>query len=185
MEVDIISSENVLAAVTDEWKCLQVSAARFPFADPAAFSAWWQIRGRQGGRKLHVAAARQDGRLVALAPLVVTRRWGMRVLEWGGSEIFDYCDTLVADPSFCEPLWNTVRRSGLYDFGLLRDVHPRATCNGPLAAFARRTRHSRVEEIRFEWRSGDTWMVEALSALDAGILSTRRAPAVADRAAPV
>ncbi|MDQ2804535.1 MAG: hypothetical protein M3Y41_18325 [Pseudomonadota bacterium] len=138
MDAAVLTSEHALAAISEEWRSLDSRAARFPFADPALFEAWWRLRGRQGGRKLHVVTGRQDGRLVALAPQIVTRRWGMRVLEWGGDEIFDYCDALLEAQAWSEPLWDAIRRSGLYDFGLLREIHPAASCHGVLGGFAQR-----------------------------------------------
>src|SRR5690242_7274006 len=110
----IITCETTLTATVEEWKSLLSQAARFPFADPDLFIAWWQMRGKPAGHRLHVVTCRQDGTSVAIAPLVVTRRWGMRILEWGGSEIFDYSDTLLLDQTCREPLWQAIRRSGLY-----------------------------------------------------------------------
>jgi CelD/BcsL family acetyltransferase involved in cellulose biosynthesis len=163
MEFAVITSEMALAAITQEWGLLRNRVARFPFADPFLFSAWWQIRGKQGGRKLHIVTGRQDGKLMAVAPLVVTRRWGIRVLEWGGSEAFDYCDTLLEAKTWGEPLWDAIRRSGLYDFALLRDVHPLADCSHTIDTIAQRVRSRPVAEIRFRWPTSSLWMSEALS----------------------
>lgn len=163
MEFTVITSEKDLAATTQEWALLRNRAARFPFADPDLFSAWWHNRGKHGARKLHIATGRQDGKLTALAPLVVTRRWGIRILEWGGSEMFDYCDALLEAPSLGEPLWDAIRRSGLYDFALLRDVHSRASCSSAIGAFARPVGSRPVAAIEFQWPAGSVWMSEALS----------------------
>ncbi len=164
MNFAIITSDKSLAAVIEEWRLVQSRVARFPFSDPALFNAWWQTRGKQGGRKLHIVTGRHDGRLVALAPLVVTRRWGTRVLEWGGGEIFDYCDFLIEAQTLAEPLWDAIRQSGLYDFGLLRDVHPLTCCSNVPGSFAERVGSRRVSQIRFKWPSSTAWMIEALSA---------------------
>ncbi len=88
----------------------------------------------------------------------------MRVLEWGGSEIFDYCDTLLDAEIWSKPLWDAIRHSRLYDFGLLRDVHPLASCNNELGIFARQARHRRAFRIHFEWSSSSVWMADTLSA---------------------
>jgi CelD/BcsL family acetyltransferase involved in cellulose biosynthesis len=164
MKIDVITSETALMGIVREWKILQSRAARFPFANPGLFIVWWRMRGRQTGRRLHVVTGRENGELVALAPLVTTRRWGMRVLEWGGGELLDYCDTLLLDQTYNGPLWDAVRQSKLYDFGLLRDIHPGASCHPALATFAQQKGSVRDYRIRFEWPSSAAWMSDALSA---------------------
>jgi CelD/BcsL family acetyltransferase involved in cellulose biosynthesis len=163
MNYEVITSEVRLAAIAEEWERLHARAARFPFADSKSFMSWWQIRGKPAGRRLHIVTGRRDEQLVSLAPLVVTRRWGLRVLEWGGNELYDYCDTLADDDAPDQALWNVICQSGLYDFGLLRDVHPRAACKRTLRTFAQETRSSRALQIRFGFSSSTIWIQEALS----------------------
>lgn len=163
MDYETIITEASLIAVAAEWQQLHARMARFPFADPKSFIAWWQIRGKPSGRRLHVVAGRRDGRLVTLAPLVVTRRWGLRILEWGGSELYDYGDVLADGGASDYALWNIIRRSNLYDFGILRDVHPNAACRDAIRTFAQETRSSQSLQIRLDFPSSYVWM-QALSA---------------------
>lgn len=122
------------------------------------------MRGKQLHYELHVVMGRRDGKLVALAPLVVVHRWQMRILEWGGEEIFDYCDHLLASDAWSGPLWHAICRSQRYDFGLLRDVHPAASCKDTLATFAQSVASKSVSRIRFVWPSSSVWIEKALSA---------------------
>jgi CelD/BcsL family acetyltransferase involved in cellulose biosynthesis len=164
MQHEIITSGARLAAIATEWRWLHARVARFPFSDPTSFISWWHNRGESAGDRLHVVAGWRDGKLVSLAPMVVTRRRGFRVLEWGGAELYDYCDTLVDDGVPDQPLWNVIRRSGYYDFGFLRDVHPDAACLRPLMSFAREARSSRTLQLRFAVPSSAIWFQERLSA---------------------
>jgi CelD/BcsL family acetyltransferase involved in cellulose biosynthesis len=163
MECTIISSASSLAAITEEWDLLQARVSRFPFSNPVVFQAWWHTQGKRLQCELHVVMGRQDGKLVALAPLVVVHRLRMRILEWGGGELFDYCDHLLASDAWSEPLWDAIRRSQLYDFGLLRDIHPAASCKATLATFAHSVGSKPISRIRFEWPSSSAWMDTALS----------------------
>lgn len=163
MDFDIITSDMGLSALAEEWKQLHARAARFPFADPKSFISWWQIRGRPSGSRLHIVVGYRNGHLASLAPLVTTRRWGFRVLEWGGSELYDYCDTLADDEAAAQELWNVVRHSSFCDFAVLRDVHQHAACRSVLKTFAQETRSSRTLQIRLEFPSSDVWMRRFLS----------------------
>jgi CelD/BcsL family acetyltransferase involved in cellulose biosynthesis len=84
-----------LARLEPEWRRLADSVAEpLVFATPAWALAWWRHFG--GGRRLHLAGARRDGRLVALAPLCTTSRGGLRVREFLGSEEADTGGLLLA-----------------------------------------------------------------------------------------
>lgn len=163
MEIDVVSDETGLAAILGDWRALQARAARFPFSDPALFAAWWNLRGRHQHRELHLVTVRHQGALMALAPLVVAHQWPMRVLEWGGGELLDYCDFLLESDEWATPLWRAIQDSGNYDFGLLRDVHPHADCAPSLGARAQPVRRSQVSRIRLRWTSAQDWMDDALS----------------------
>ena len=162
MGFEIITNETRLSEIAAEWDDLHGRAARFPFADPATFIPWWQLRGKPAGCRLHIVTQRSGGRLVALAPLVVARRHGFRFLEWGGNELYDYCDTLAVDDAADQALWSAVRHTRLYDFGLLRDVHPGAVCRRALSSFAQRMPGKRIPQIRLGFPSSAAWM-ETLS----------------------
>jgi CelD/BcsL family acetyltransferase involved in cellulose biosynthesis len=64
-----------------------------PFGSHAWNRAWWTHYGEPGA--LRVGWLRRDGRLEALAPLMLVRRSGMRVLTALGGEQSDYTDVLV------------------------------------------------------------------------------------------
>ncbi len=163
MDYEIIRGETSLAAIAAEWENLYARAARFPFADSKSFMSWWHIRGKPTGRRLHIVIGRKAGKLVSLAPLVVTRRWGCRVLEWGGNELYDYCDMLADDDTPDERFWSVIRQSGHYDFGLLRDVHPQSVCKSALKTFAQEIGSSRAPQIRLTVPSSTARMQEVLS----------------------
>jgi CelD/BcsL family acetyltransferase involved in cellulose biosynthesis len=86
---------NALAALEPEWQRLVRSMAEpSVFASPEWVRTWWAHFGH--GRRLHLAGARRAGELVILAPLCTTRRHGLRVREFLGSEEVDVGGFLVA-----------------------------------------------------------------------------------------
>jgi CelD/BcsL family acetyltransferase involved in cellulose biosynthesis len=86
---------SALAALEPEWQRLIGSMAEPSiFASPEWTRTWWANFGE--GRRLHLAGARRAGELVALAPFCTTRRRGLRVREFLGSEEIDLGSFLVA-----------------------------------------------------------------------------------------
>jgi CelD/BcsL family acetyltransferase involved in cellulose biosynthesis len=84
-----------LARLEPEWRHLAATVSEpVIFAAPEWGLAWWRHFG--AGRRLHLAGARRDGRLVALAPLCTTARGGLRIREFLGSEEADVGTLLLA-----------------------------------------------------------------------------------------
>jgi CelD/BcsL family acetyltransferase involved in cellulose biosynthesis len=91
----------------DEWNALlEESTAHVPFLRHEYLRIWWQTRG--GGEwpqaELAIVTARQQGRLVGIAPLFVATppRGQPALLLLGSIEISDYLD-LIARPADLEP----------------------------------------------------------------------------------
>src|SRR5207244_3207037 len=98
MTLDVIDDINALAELAPEWRELvQNSAAPSPFLTPEWLLAWWTHLA--GSRTLHVLVVREEGRLMALAPLLVARGplgVGSRLEFLGaGHAGSDYLDVIV------------------------------------------------------------------------------------------
>lgn len=163
MNIEIFTSEAAVAALAAPWRQLQARAGRSPFTDPDWVDAWWRFLGQPGGARLRVAAGWENGRLVAVAPLAVTRRKGLRLMHWAGAEVFDYCDMLLEDQRHAAAMWQAVRRGGGYDLARIRDLAPAAACLPALSAFARPVRHAQAWHIRIDQPDGETWLAQLSS----------------------
>ncbi len=163
MDIQTISSEERVEELFEEWRALQFRVGRTLFTDPGFFAAWWDMRGRSSKRTLHVTVGRDQGRLVALAPLIVVRRYGFRFLEWAGVNVFDYSDTLLDDHVDGEPFWHAIRNSKRYDVAFIRGVRADFSCYDILARFGHSSRTSTTYRIDMAWASGEAWMEKAFS----------------------
>ena len=119
-----------------EWNSLLAEAiSDVPFLRHEYLSAWWQSRG--GGEwtqaALVLVSAREDGRLIGIAPLFKAEHQGRAALLLLGSlEISDYLDVIVRPedlPRFLAGLLDFLDRSGLtagtaYDWYNLPDSSP-------------------------------------------------------------
>src|SRR5258708_7573252 len=108
MHCEILTSEPAITAIAGEWQSLHSRAGCGIFSGYAWFDTWWRHLGQAGGFRPHVVIGRRDGRLVAIAPLAVMRRKGVRLLQWAGSEIADYSDFLLEKPEDASALWQAV-----------------------------------------------------------------------------
>jgi CelD/BcsL family acetyltransferase involved in cellulose biosynthesis len=93
---EIVTTQAALEALADEWADL---VARSPHATPFQAHAWitaWARAYCPVGR-MRVVVVRDEGRLVAAAPLHLVRRGPWRVLSPLGAELSDCTDVLVAD----------------------------------------------------------------------------------------
>jgi CelD/BcsL family acetyltransferase involved in cellulose biosynthesis len=122
LDVGVVRSAADFSALVDDWRDLQTAYGAYVFTDPALVEVWWRLRGEPRGETLHIVTARQAGRLVALAPLAVSRQSGLRFLRWAGTDVFDYCDALVSDEFSAAALWRAIRGSGGHDLALLKTI---------------------------------------------------------------
>ncbi len=121
-----------------------------------------------------MTTGRSQGRLVALAPLVVVRQYGVRFLGWAGGNTFDYNDTLLDDRADSEGLWCAIRTSGRYDVAFIRGVRNDCSCYDALARFGHPSRRIATYRIDMAWASGEAWMAEALSRLRRQLLRRKQ-----------
>ncbi|MFI8848746.1 GNAT family N-acetyltransferase [Streptomyces sp. NPDC053499] len=117
-------SEEQFAALAADWEALRSrNRSATPFQSHAWLWSWWRSYGRRG--RLRVVLVRENGRLVAAAPLMLVHR-PLPVLVTLGGSISDYQDVLLDDscPRAAGALaraLHTAFRSAVVD---LREVRP-------------------------------------------------------------
>ncbi|MGY1439263.1 GNAT family N-acetyltransferase [Streptomyces reniochalinae] len=88
-------SEEEFTELAEEWDGLRArNRSATPFLSHAWLASWWRAYGRRG--RLRVVLVRENGRLVAAAPLMLVHR-PLPVLVTLGGQISDYQDVLLDD----------------------------------------------------------------------------------------
>ena len=106
LHIEIISDVDRFRAVRNEWEDLWSRAnGHYHEAFAVCWESWLNIAGPRGS-KLRCIVGRQNGRLVMVWPLVVTRRGLWRVLRMLGPEAADYTSMLL-DPEAETVIYNT------------------------------------------------------------------------------
>jgi len=162
---EILTSEADVEALEGEWRHLQQSVGRTPFTNYDWFKAWWDNLGKSRGRTLHIVTGRIDQQLVAILPLAVLHKKGLRVLQNIGKESLFPCDILSESMEHTKTLWETARQSPLYDFSLIGDVEAGSDGDQILAGFSKRVKSEKFLILRSSWSNGDAWMASLPSKL--------------------
>jgi CelD/BcsL family acetyltransferase involved in cellulose biosynthesis len=163
LSVRIIEDPAAFAALETPWRTLDELPGVHPFQQFGWLSAWLNTLGAAGDWRLRVATLWRGERLIAVLPLGVRRYRGVRILEWMGSRVADYCDALV-DPDVdakaaLSTLWEAVERRGGFDLARFNHLREDAHIFNTLAErdpWTETLEHAGGVPIR--WSSGDEWL---------------------------
>ncbi len=104
LALETIRDRRAMYRLESEWRALMITASQsatiYQSFDWAAACA----KKMKPGAQLCILAARERGRLVAIAPLIVERRIGLSTLRWLGGSLAIYGDVL-AESSVDVPEW--------------------------------------------------------------------------------
>src|SRR5581483_12300907 len=92
LDIRIIEELSAFESLEGPWGQLDAQPGVRPFQEFGWSAAWVRTIGKAGGWRLRVGTLWQQGRLVAVLPLCVRRYKGIRMLEWIGARVTDYCD---------------------------------------------------------------------------------------------
>jgi CelD/BcsL family acetyltransferase involved in cellulose biosynthesis len=161
--VRILRSLAEVEAIAADWEALSSRAHARPFQTFAWSASWLRTVGATAEYRVAVGASWENERLVAILPLVVGRRRGVRLLQWIGAGASDYCDALI-DPSVAtspvlNELWHAYLAEGGFDLARLGQVRTDATIFEFLSSLKPwvETRES-ASGLDIKWASGQEWI---------------------------
>ena len=167
LRTEICSDLAQLADIGAEWHALWQRSGASIFQSPDWLMACWANRANGDRRLLRVALGWRGEELVAVLPLAITPRQGLRVLEWAARDDCDYCDALLAPdlaPAALTPLWRHICEAGGFDVALLNRLLPDARARallgpGSASAVALTPDHRREASLRVEgpFATPDSW----------------------------
>lgn len=164
--LEIVTTGTRLAAIATAWDALHASCGRSIFQSHGWVAAWWQTMGEAAGSALRIGLLWRGEALVAVLPLAISRRKGLRLLEWAAVAVTDYCDLLAAPgvtPDQIARLWAGIGHAGGFDLAMLQRLLPDAAARDLLlpAARAPRLALNHRSEVSYrvlaEGRTGAEW----------------------------
>ena len=104
---EIVRDPERAAALVEEWDELAEACHAGPFSRPTYALSWWR---HLGSGRLLVATVREDGRLVALAPLHERRLGPLWLVRWLGHGLGTVAEALVrpGHEQAAEQLWASI-----------------------------------------------------------------------------
>lgn len=135
--IEIVETPERLAAIGPAWSALWRANDALVFQSHAWVSAWWNTLPRHHGYRLRIGLLWAGDRLLAVLPLVVARRKGLRFLEWAAISCTDYPDVLAAPdcpPETLARLWLALCKRRGVDLIQLARLLPGARVRSMLAA---------------------------------------------------
>ncbi|MBN8905944.1 MAG: GNAT family N-acetyltransferase [Rhodospirillales bacterium] len=163
--IECVTTLDRLAAIDGAWQGLWQRTGADIFQHHAWLSAWAADAVARRAAGLRIMLAWEDERLVAILPLAIGAKRGLRVLHWAGQDFSDYCDALV-DPDAPWPaalvaLWDAALQKGGIDVVQMRQVRPDARARRILLQDGNglhvEDRHERCLRIDCEWPNGDAY----------------------------
>jgi CelD/BcsL family acetyltransferase involved in cellulose biosynthesis len=162
LESRVVEDLSQLSALQDAWRGLQPSV-RYPFQELGWYLAWARTIGTTGGRRLKCITLWDGARLVAVLPLALRRYKGIRLVEWIGGSVTDYCDAIVAPGVDAQDalatLWRTLNREVGFDVLRLGQVRADAVVSGFADSVDPwvETREGAFS-IPLKWSSSEEWL---------------------------
>ncbi len=127
--LEIVTSEERLAAIAPAWNALWREADGLVFQSHGWISAWWRTTSGRERRNLLIGLVWNGEVLETIMPFAVNRRRGVRILEWAAKDHSDYGD-LLALPGWkrdaAAALWREIARQGSFDMAYLNRLLPDA-----------------------------------------------------------
>jgi CelD/BcsL family acetyltransferase involved in cellulose biosynthesis len=174
LHIQILTSEAEVDAIADEWRGLQAAVGRVLFTDYDWLQAWWQTLAKPRGKSFHIVTGRRDGKLVALLPLAIWPKKGMRILQNAGKEGFYPSDVLALTDEDVAALWQAARTSPHYDFAVIGDVESNLPTSKALSAFATHRHTEKYPCLKGEWKDRDMWIASLPQSLRRELRRTTR-----------
>jgi CelD/BcsL family acetyltransferase involved in cellulose biosynthesis len=165
--LEIVRSADRLEAVGPAWMELWRQIDGLIFQSHDWVSAWWRAAADRDRRALRIGLVWQGDRLLAVVPLAIARRKGLRFLEWAAGSYSDYGDILMAPECSSEALtrlWKELARLGGFDlaflYRLLPDTPAKTLFAPGVSDGIRLGLHPRSEishRISGPWKDGAAW----------------------------
>ncbi|TIX92814.1 MAG: GNAT family N-acetyltransferase, partial [Mesorhizobium sp.] len=168
--LEVVRSADRLAAIEADWMHLWHRTDGLVFQSHAWISAWWNTVADRDQRALRIGLVWNGDRLVAVFPMAIGKRKGLRFLEWAAGSYTDYGDILVAPEcslSALQDVWARICGAGGFDIAFLNHLLPGAAVRkifAPDTSGGIRLRPNHREEVSYrvagQWESGAAWFAE-------------------------
>jgi len=163
--LEIVDSGQRLEAVGAAWTALWAQGDGLIFQSHDWVSAWWTTVPGQAERQLRIGLVWRGEELLAILPLAIQRRKGLRFLEWAANDCTDYADVLIhplCPPAALNRLWRELVAAGGFDLYFLNRLRPdskfRALLDAPDGLKLSANHRTEIcSQVAGDWTTGAQW----------------------------
>lgn len=163
---EIVSSDARLAEIGPAWNALWRREDGLIFQSYEWVAAWWKTVPGRESRQLRIGLIWRGTELMAILPLAIQRRKGLRFLEWAANDCSDYADVLMhphCPPAALTRLWKQAVAAGGFDLYFLNRLRPdakfRALLDGPDGPRLPANHRTEVSsQVAGDWTTGQQWL---------------------------
>jgi len=163
--LEIVDSTARLDEIGVAWTALWAKGDGLIFQSHDWVSAWWRTVPGQAERRLRIGLVWRGEELLAILPLAIQRRKGLRFLEWAANDCTDYADVLMhplCPPAAIARLWRELVAAGGFDLYFLNRLRPDARFGALLNAsdglrLAANRRTEICSQVAGDWATGAQW----------------------------
>jgi CelD/BcsL family acetyltransferase involved in cellulose biosynthesis len=163
--LEIVDSDARLADIGAAWNALWARGEGLIFQSHDWVAAWWKTVPGRDERQLRIGLIWRGEELMAILPLAIQRRKGLKFLEWAANDCSDYADVLM-DPrcsaAALKRLWQQVVAAGGFDLYFLNRLRPegkfRAVIDAPDGPnLPANHRTETASQVVGDWATGAQW----------------------------
>lgn len=162
---EIVSDEARLTEIGAAWNALWRQGDGLIFQSHDWVAAWWKTVPGRDRRQLRIGLIWRGDELMAILPLAIQQRKGLRFLEWAANDCTDYADILMdprCPPAALSRLWKQAVAAGGFDLYFLNRLRPDAKFRAILDApdGPRLLANHRTEicsQVAGDWTAGTQW----------------------------
>lgn len=162
---EIVSDDTRLAEIGGAWTRLWEQGNNLIFQSHTWNAAWWSTVSERERRQLRIGLVWRGEELLAILPLAIQRRKGMRFLEWAANDCSDYADVIMdprCPPAALTQLWRQVVSAGGFDLYFLNRLRPdgvfRTVLDGPEGPHLTANHRQEIcAHVAGDWTTGTQW----------------------------
>lgn len=163
--LEIVDSGARLTEIGMAWNALWRHGDGLIFQSHEWVAAWWKTVPGQAERQLRIGLIWRGEELIAILPLAIQRRKGLRFLEWAANDCTDYADVLIhprCPTTALNRLWRQLVAAGGFDLYFLNRLRPDgkfgALLNAPDGLRLAANRRTEIcSQVAGDWATGAQW----------------------------
>jgi exopolysaccharide biosynthesis WecB/TagA/CpsF family protein len=167
-KLEVVNTSGRLNEIGPQWTELWTQTGGQIFQSHAWIKAWWDTLAEREQCELRIGLIWRQDMLVAVIPLAITRRKGVRFLEWAAGAYSDYGDIIIStdcpDAALAQ-LWGRLCRARGFDLAFLNRLLPNANARRLISVSAasgvKLEPHHRQEtsyRVERRWETGEEWL---------------------------